>query len=158
MAAQERGRRVEGPGARRLEEGEAPRLENVVKGLAGDRGMEPPSLWVIEKGGPNALVAREQGPSIAVTQSLLDDYTRTELEAVVAHCLVRLELGHSRGQGVPPGPAEDARTAAFTRYPPGLASALAKAEPRPDKPAGAWMVPAVAPTPVQERVELVSDL
>ncbi|MDQ3784021.1 MAG: hypothetical protein M3360_03970 [Actinomycetota bacterium] len=77
-------------GAQALEEGREPRFTNLAAGLARDLGAPPPRLWVIPSGGPNALVVRSSGSAVAIVQSLLDHYTRTELEAVVAHCLVRL--------------------------------------------------------------------
>ncbi len=73
-----------------MEEGRQPRVANLALGLARDLEAEPPRLHLIPSGGPNALVLRSSGPVMAVARSLLEGYTRTELEAVVAHCLVRL--------------------------------------------------------------------
>ena len=79
--------------ARRATADEAPRLHNIAIGLAEKLSVDPLSLWIIPEGGPNALACRVGGPALAVTRSLLDSYGRTELEAVVCHCLVR---SHSR--------------------------------------------------------------
>lgn len=138
-------------GARRMTPGEQPRLANVVAGIASDLGMAAPELWLVERGGPNALACRSKGPVLAVTTSLLDSFTRTELEAVVAHCLVRLaegqvaaaqlslalgRFGLSSLRAV--GAHEDAAAAAVTRYPPALAQALAKSEPAGGRYAPLW--------------------
>lgn len=129
-------------GARRIEPAERPRLANVAAGIASDLGIARPELWLIERGGPNALVCRSRQTVLAVTASLLDSFSRTELEAVVAHCLVRLAqgqvdatqlslslgpFGRSRPRRV--GTHEDVAAAALTRYPPALAQAVSKARP-----------------------------
>ena len=140
--------------ARPLDPAGAPRLFNVARGLADDLGVAVPTLWVISGEGPNALALRSGGPALAVSQDLLDDYTRTELEGVVAHCLIRLQPGAQRRArlaaafGELAGPAGtlglgdvDARAVAFTRYPLGLAGAVAKASPRAGRSASFWFVP-----------------
>jgi hypothetical protein len=115
----------------------AARLHNLVEGLAS--GMVP-SVWVIPEGDPNAFICRSRGPAIAVTQSLLDGYTRTELEAVVAHCLGRLpelrQLSRAAALGslgmktvARVGFSQDAAAVAVTLYPPALARAIEKARP-----------------------------
>lgn len=145
--------------ARPLEAAGAPRFRNVAAGLAGELGVAEPSLWLIEEGGPNARVGWDGGPAIAVTASLLESYTRTELEAVVAHCLVRLAPGHPRRLASPAGPDDDLRAAAVTRYPPALASAIRKAEPRGGWSARLWFV-GETPGEVtpEERALSVADL
>ena len=130
-----------------------PRLANIALGLARDLRMRPPQLFVIEEGEPNALTCLARGPAIGVTRSLLDNYTRTELEAVVAHCLVRLAsgsmdrsmlavaLGPLGTKRLPQiGGADDVHACALTRYPPALASAVEKAEPRSGRFAAFWFV------------------
>lgn len=130
-------------GARPLPADAAPRLHNIVSGLAGDLGVAAPALHVIPDGGPNAFVRRGgAGGVLAVTRSLVDGYTRTEQEAVVAHCLLRIlrdDFVYSNlaarwsdlGAGLAPrvGIAGDVQAAGLTRYPPALASALEKADP-----------------------------
>lgn len=160
-------------GARPLGPKEGTRLRNIAAGLASDLGEEAPQLFVIPQGGPNAWVhAGGSGGLLAVTASLLDSYTRTELEAVVAHCLCRI---HSRdflysnlaarwsdlGAGLAPriDAVDDGRAVALTRYPPGLAAALQKADGQIARYAPLWFV-ATAPShePVAQRVAAVSDL
>lgn len=141
-------------GARPLDRAEAPRLVNLATGMATDLGLQPPAVWVVEEGGPNALVGRSKTPVIAVTRALLDSYTRTELEGVVAHCLLRLDpsllrrssLAASLGEASGPlGSLDlegiDARATALTRYPPGLAAAVEKADPRSGRSSSFWFVP-----------------
>lgn len=127
------------------------RFENLVRGLAADSALTVPQLFVIEDGGPNALVVGGRRPLIAVTRSLLETYTRTEQEAVVAHCLLRLAsdrllferlaamLGRSGSRFAPRvGFEDDVHAAALTRYPPGLAAAISKAKPAEGPGAGLW--------------------
>lgn len=151
----------------------APRLENLVTGIAGDLGVGIPRLYVLADGGPNALVASGAGSGLlAFRQSLLDDFTRTELEAVVAHCLLRLHSGDfvysnlaarwsDLGAGLAPrvGTADDVRAASFTRYPPALAAAITKCDPKVARYAPLWFV-ADAPSHDRsdDRAASVADL
>lgn len=157
--------------ARPARPGDAPRLENLVRGLSADIGAPAPALWVVPEGGPNALVARVRGSAvIAVTRGATETLTLTELEAIVAHCLVRLQSSDLRATsiavalGAPRlattvGSADDVAAAALTRYPPALASAVAKAEARSGRFAPFWFV-ALDPShvPVEERVSALTDL
>ena len=109
---------------------------------------------------------------IAVTKSLLDAYTRTELEAVVAHCLLRLHSASfvysnlaarwsDLGAGLAPrvGRADDVAACALTRYPPALAAALTKADARIKRYAPLWFTSgAPSHQPTAERVALISEL
>jgi hypothetical protein len=128
--------------ARKLEPGSAPRLENLVSGLAGELGLRPPEVWITADVGPNAMVTRAGRPILTVAVSSLQQLTRTELEALVAHSLLRsgssslwrgsvaAALGPVAGPAGPHvGPIEDGVAAAFTRFPPALASTLAKCDP-----------------------------
>lgn len=147
-----------------------PRLANLVTGLSADIGAPVPRLWVIPSGGPNAMIAWSRGPHLAVSQTLLDTYALTELEAVVAHCLVRHVSGDARrqaatslivpsGSGARVGTAMDGRAAALTRYPPALAAAIRKAEPYKGRGAESWFVaegPSHVPAP--ERAAALDDL
>lgn len=159
--------------ARPLPAGRAQRLENIVTGLAGDLGIAAPDLYFMDRPGPNALVA-SGGPNgiLAVTPSLLENFTRTELEAVVAHSLLRL---HSKafvysnlaarwsdlGAGLAPrvGAGDDVRTCALTRYPPALAAAIDKCDARIERYAPLWFA-ADAPShePAAARIALLKDL
>jgi hypothetical protein len=124
--------------------GEAePRLGHLVTALAGDLGLGRVRAFVIEGGPPNAAACWAGGPAVAVSRALLETLTRTELEAAVAHCLVRAAgpgfaaarlataLGPlGRVAGVVVDHRDDVRACAVTRYPPGLAGALGAAAPR----------------------------
>jgi hypothetical protein len=124
------------------------RLVNLATGLAGDFRMPPPRLYVSSRPGPNAYVVPG---AIVVTDDLLATYTRTELEAAVAHCFVRLRVGGlgwalaGAAFGLPGVGARvdrdvDARVAAVTRYPPALASAITRATPARGRTASLWFV------------------
>ena len=118
------------------------RLMNLVAGLAGKLGRPIPDVFEADAP-PNAFaVPHSKRGAIVVSDSLLESATRTELEAVVAACLVRLDDPSFRrvrwialvGRGGPgDGPATgydlDVRAAAVTRYPPALAAAVEKASP-----------------------------
>ncbi|HEX2049909.1 MAG TPA: hypothetical protein VHJ34_04655, partial [Actinomycetota bacterium] len=159
-------------GAVPLPAGAAPRLENVAAGLAADLGAPAPRLYRAPGAGANALSCWAGGPALVVTDGLLERYTRTEIEAVVAHCLVRLERRRQRraalatalgraGRAVAPvtGGEDDGRAAALTRYPPALAVAIAKAEPRGGRFAPLWLVGdgARGPSPAA-RADALEDL
>jgi hypothetical protein len=159
-------------GARKLQPDEQPRLTNIASGLATDLRAAVPSLFVIDRGGPNAFACKARGPAIAVSASLLDGYTRTELEAVIAHCLCRLatkEVDNASygialgpfGRGLVPrvGYADDVRAASLTRFPPALASAIEKADPARGRSSALWFVGAghVHRAP-DERATAIRDL
>lgn len=158
--------------AARVKSGRSPRLENIVAGLAQKTRLPAPELYVIEDPAPNALVCFTRRPAIAVTSGLVDDFTRTELEAVIAHCFVRLAATStpvartmlalsyvSPAFGVPVGDVDDVRAAAITRYPPALASAVTKASPRSGRGAAFWFVADDAMhVPAAERSKALLDL
>lgn len=160
-------------GARALAAHEAPRLRNIAEGVARDLKVPAPSLYVLPGGGPNAFV-RSTGPGglIAITQALLDTYTRTELEAVVAHCLLRIRSESfvysnlaarwsDLGAGLAPrvGAGDDIAACALTRYPPALAGALAKADGKVKLYTPLWFA-SEAPShqPTAERIAAISQL
>lgn len=159
-------------GAVRVKAGSSPRLENVVAGLAPTTGLPAPELWMIEEEEPNALVCFTRRPAIAVTSGLVEGYTRTELEAVIAHCYVRLAATAtpvartmlalstvSPAFGVPVGDVDDVRAVAVTRYPPALASAVTKAVPRSGRGASFWFVADDSMhAPAAERAAALLDL
>ena len=158
-------------GARPLERHEAPRFANIADGLAADIGIEPPGLWISDQGGANSFVVWTGGPQVGVTRELLDGFTRTEVEAVVAHALARIAGGEARATTIATafGPLATTRSyvggpldvavAALTRYPPALATAIGKATPRTGRFAAAWFA-AEAPShvPAAERIAAVEDL
>lgn len=141
-------------GASRCTPDQEPRVRNIVRGLAADMRIKTPELYVIAQGGPNSIACIARGrAALGFTRTLLDTYTRTELEAVAAHGLVRLASGtiHSatlsialgplgRKRPPPVGEADDVQACAATRYPPALASAIEKAEPRSGRFAALWFV------------------
>ncbi|MBW3594678.1 MAG: hypothetical protein KY391_03790 [Actinobacteria bacterium] len=140
-------------GATRCSAEQEPRVWNIARGLASDMRIKPPVLYVIEDGGPNSMTCMARGPALAFTKSLLTAYTRTELEAVIAHGLVRLAsgtidramlsvaLGPLGTKSLPAvGGADDVHACAVTRYPPALADAIEKAEPRSGRFASFWFV------------------
>ena len=158
-------------GARRLEEREAPRFSNMASGLAADLGIDLPGLWISEEAGANSFVVWAGGPQVGVTRQLLDDFTRTEVEAVVAHALVRIASGEARATTIATalgplattrsyvGGSLDVAVAALTRYPPALATAIGKASPRTGRFAAAWFVAeALSHVPAAERIVAVEDL
>lgn len=130
-----------------------PRLTNIASGLARDLGVGVPRLYVVSHTGPNAVIAVAGEPAIGLSPSALTGLNRTELEAVIAHCLIRLNgsglrrsiatalLGAlARPLAPVVTPADDARASALTRYPPALASAIGKAAPRSGRYGSLWFV------------------
>jgi Zn-dependent protease with chaperone function len=124
--------------------GSEPRLENLVGGLSDDHRLVTPRVIVLENAPPNAFVWRPLfGTAVlAISRSYLEALSRTELEGVIAHCLVRIDTSDARaatmagligplGARVAPkvGILGDVGAASLTRYPPGLASAIRKAVP-----------------------------
>ncbi|MGH2698956.1 MAG: hypothetical protein ACRDJL_07145, partial [Actinomycetota bacterium] len=158
-------------GAREPRAGELERLDNLIGGLSGDLGIAPPVLLVTDEQGPNALVAKRSGYAVVVTADIRD-LSRTELEAILAHCLVRiaarrvgaaqtgLAMGRlGAGLGGLTGAADDVVTASVTRYPPALASAIEKCEVRSGSLAPLWFV-AQGPShvPARDRISVLNDL
>lgn len=144
-------------GARRLNATEQPRFRNIASGLAERLGLGSVDLYVMDDGGPNAMTGKTDKPVVAARVSLLDSYARTELEAVVAHCLVRYREAGKRGVVV--GYSDDVRAAALTRYPPALISAFERAEAYEGR-YGSFYLVAGSPThrPLQARIEALGDL
>ena len=143
-------------GAREVTADEQPRLTNMVEGLASDLGVAPPVVKVLDGEDANAFVLGGRSPQIGVTEGLLASYTRTELEAVVAHCLMRVQSG--KKVAGPASLADDRASVGLTRYPPALASALRKAGPRPERSGVRWFVPEGGEPSPEERAVEVLDL
>lgn len=138
-------------------EGEEPRLTNLVTGLAGRLGLTAVDLFIHDQGGPNAITGRVDRPFVSMGRSMVATYTRTELEAVIAHCLVRHRA--PAREWIPVGYADDVRAAALTRFPPALVSAIRKAEPYQGRFAAFYLVAEGAThRPVEERAEALLDL
>ncbi len=154
--------------ARPVAAGEHPRLANLMDGLAGARGIGAPSLHLHE-GAANVLVCWKGGAVAAFSSAFLSSLSRTELEAVAAHCLVRAP--HARALNLAAAfpwirsslaacdpHAADRAAVAATRYPPALASALGKAEPCSTRSASFWLVPSGDPGELADRVAQLLDL
>lgn len=67
------------------------RLVNVVEEMAIAAGARRPSIWIVPDDHPNAFATgiRSDESHIAVTEGLMNELTREELQAVVGH-----EMGH----------------------------------------------------------------
>jgi heat shock protein HtpX len=119
------------------------RLVNLLEGLSAGAGIRMPTLRVLDQPGLNAMAAglRPDGALVAVTEGLLDQLTRVELEGVLAEVVVQIRRGDTApltvlaatwGWGarfaVPPDrdATSDQLAVSLTRYPPGLEAALAK--------------------------------
>ena len=85
-------------GARSAHAGEFPRLHNTVDGLCLTHGIKRPDVFVLDSPAGNALaMAGREGTSIVLTTGAADRLTLVELEALVAHLLVRCADGELRG-------------------------------------------------------------
>jgi Zn-dependent protease with chaperone function len=144
---------VRGGGGPPSDEGEHPRLHNLVDGLCATMGLPRPTICVVDSPVPNAM-ALGRDPSSAwlvVTSGLDRSLTLVELEGVLAHELVHIKRhdtvvsgvaviaavpwallgGNAKGSDkvhrlIGPGRefSADQRAAAVVRYPPGIGSAL----------------------------------
>ena len=132
-------------GARRLREGEYPRYSNLIEGLGMSSGVAEPRLYVVDDPGANAAtVAIGDESCVVVTSGLLDAADRIALEAVLAQQVAHLSGGdaeaataafafrttvgwrHGLDRLLPARREElcDLTALDFTRYPPGMISAL----------------------------------
>jgi heat shock protein HtpX len=68
-------------------ENQYPDLHNLVENLAITAGLPKPKLYIIPDSSPNAFATgrNPENSAIAVTQGLLDNLDRTEIEGVIAH-------------------------------------------------------------------------
>lgn len=144
-------------GGRVVGEAEAARLHNIVEGLSLSAGVSAPEIRVRDEDTVNAMAAGRAGgrSAVVVTEGLLRELDRMELEGVIAHLLVRLRRAEQEEQTVAvtttglirylrerrlgatgPGPVDpdvgtqfelDLEAVAITRFPPSLADALRKA-------------------------------
>ena len=148
------------------------RFRNLVEGLAESHGLPKPALYVAPGDKANALILRGRPPVLCVTKTLVESYSRTEQEAVAAHCLVRLHSGNlfftemasrfgtATSRFAPKvGLEDDLQTVALTRYPPGLARALRNAGPHEGAGSCFWFA-AHDPShvPVAARINALQDL
>ncbi|MGH2736090.1 MAG: hypothetical protein ACRDKZ_10955 [Actinomycetota bacterium] len=152
--------------------GGSARILNLVAGLSADLAIPAPEVLVADDERANALVCLAGGPKFVVTSSLLEGFTRTEQEAVVAHCLVRLRGGQVRwtqlSLALGPfggalvaqvGGADDVAAASLTRYPPALAAAVRKAEAATGRYGALWFVGGgTSHVPAEQRAAALADL
>jgi heat shock protein HtpX len=73
--------------AREVTREQAPRLHNIVEGLAIAAGIAKPRVWVVPESAPNAFATGRdpEHSHVAVTQGLLESMNRVELEGVLGH-------------------------------------------------------------------------
>ena len=73
--------------AREVTKEEAPRLHNLVEGLAIAAGTPKPRVWIVPEAAPNAYATgrNPEHSHVAVTQGLLEMMNRVELEGVIGH-------------------------------------------------------------------------
>ena len=73
--------------AKEVTKEEAPRLHNIVEGLAIAAGVPKPRVWIVPETAPNAFAAGRdpEHSHVAVTRGLLDTMNRVELEGVIGH-------------------------------------------------------------------------
>jgi heat shock protein HtpX len=162
------------------------RLLNLVDGLCTAAGAPPPRLLVVASPALNAMAAGS-GPGrsvVAVTEGLLGELDRVELEAVLAEAVwlvrhreaepatvVAATFGAGRRRAIPPerDSVADLGAVSLTRYPPGLASALEKIDRKGSlvagvagRAAGVWLAHPT-PTPgarlsLTDRAEALREL
>jgi heat shock protein HtpX len=79
--------------AREVSHQDAPRLHNIVEGLAIAAGLPKPRVYVVPEQAPNAYATGRdpEHASIAVTQGLLEALNRVELEGVIGHELAHIQ-------------------------------------------------------------------
>ena len=73
--------------AKEVSKEDAPRLHNLVEGLAIAAGTPTPKVWIVPESAPNAFATGRdpEHSHVAVTQGLLDTMNRVELEGVIGH-------------------------------------------------------------------------
>ena len=73
--------------AKEITKEEAPRLHNLVEGLAIAAGVPKPRVWIVPEAAPNAFATGRdpEHSHIAVTRGLLETMNRVELEGVLGH-------------------------------------------------------------------------
>ena len=79
--------------AREVSPQDQPRLHNLVEGLAIAAGIPKPRIYVVPETAPNAYATGRdpEHSSIAVTQGLLEQLNRVELEGVIAHEMAHIQ-------------------------------------------------------------------
>jgi heat shock protein HtpX len=79
--------------AREVTHEQAPRLHNIVEGLAIAAGIPKPRVYVVPEQAPNAFATGRdpEHASVAVTEGLIASLNRVELEGVVAHEIAHVQ-------------------------------------------------------------------
>jgi heat shock protein HtpX len=80
-------------GAKKIEHGDNPQLDNVVEEMAIAAGLPKPDIYLIDDTAPNAFATGRdpKHAAVAITTGLLEKLDRDELQGVIAH-----ELSHVR--------------------------------------------------------------
>lgn len=146
-------------------------LEAMTAALALEVGVAPPRVTVVAGDRPNALAIAGKRAVVAVTEGALLHLGRTELEALLVHCLVRTDLGRGSmvhlvaalGPLAPRvrlvGAEDDIATVAVTRYPPALRRVLEKSRDATGPSGPYWFSAASsAHVPRKERIAALADL
>lgn len=73
--------------AKEVSKEEAPRLHNIVEGLAIAAGIPKPRVWIVPESAPNAFATGRdpEHSHVAVTKGLIEAMNRVELEGVIGH-------------------------------------------------------------------------
>jgi heat shock protein HtpX len=79
--------------AKEVTKEEAPRLHNIVEGLAIAAGVPKPRVWIVPEAAPNAFATGRdpEHSHVAVTQGLLETMNRVELEGVIGHEMAHVQ-------------------------------------------------------------------
>ena len=79
--------------AKEVTKQDAPRLINIVEGLAIAAGVPMPRVWIVPESAPNAFATGRdpEHSHVAVTQGLLDTMNRVELEGVIGHEMAHVQ-------------------------------------------------------------------
>jgi heat shock protein HtpX len=79
--------------AKEVTKEQAPRLHNIVEGLAIAAGVPKPRVWIVPEAAPNAFATGRdpEHSHVAVTQGLLETMNRVELEGVIGHEMAHVQ-------------------------------------------------------------------
>ena len=79
--------------AKEVTTAEAPRLHNIVEGLAIAAGVPKPRVWIVPEAAPNAFATGRdpEHSHVAVTRGLLERMNRVELEGVIGHEMAHVQ-------------------------------------------------------------------
>ena len=79
--------------AKEVTKEDAPRLHNIIEGLAIAAGMPKPRVWIVPESAPNAFATGRdpEHSHVAVTQGLLETMNRVELEGVIGHEMAHIQ-------------------------------------------------------------------